>query len=372
MSRPEETSSPSSKRQTTEKGFSASSTRRGRSARWLAGAGFDLVWSPEGDEIWTGWAKLEAITLAGKRRLLANFPEPLSGGVQDVSRDGRGLLLLGEFGSTIVVLPPGETQERELSWLGHSGVAEISRDGKRLLFNDGARSVTGGVYFRSTDESFPPILLAEGAGGLGLSPDSKWAIVVREGRTSEFELVPTGPGEKRILKVAGIDTTESGATFFPDGRRILIDAGQAGRPPRCYVQDSDGGSPRAITPEGVHSPVISPDGQMLAALDAESRVFLYPVEGGVPRAVPGPAETGELKAWSADGRSLYVSERVGKGRIKVFRRDLASGRRDLWKELAPADPAGIQSMEVLIAPNGAYAYGYNRFVGNLYLVKGLK
>jgi serine/threonine protein kinase len=336
-------------------------------------AGFGLAWSPDGDEIWSGWTKLEALTLAGKRRVLANFPEPLSGNVEDVSRDGRLLLLLAEFSNGIAGMAPGETQEHELSWLGFPGLAGISRDGKWLLFNSGTRSSGGnGVYFRSTDGSVPPVLLAEGGDGRGLSPDSKWAIVVREGRSSELELVPTGPGEKKVLKVTGIDTTESGATFFPDGKRILIEAGQPGRPPRCFVQDLDGVAPRAITPEGVHSPVISPDGQLVAALDADSRVFLYPVDGGAPKAASGTAETGELKAWSQDGRSLYVSERVGDGRIKVFRRDLANGRRDLWKELAPADPAGIMSMDALMAPNGAYAYGYNRFVGNFYLVKGVK
>ena len=251
-------------------------------------------------------------------------------------------------------------------------MAAVSRDGKRLLFNDGARSVGRGVYLRSADESLPPILLAEGAVGLGLSPDSKWAIVVREAPPYELELIPTGPGEKRMLKVAGIDTADIGATFFPDGKRILIDGEQPGRPPRCWVQDLDGGSPRAITPEGVHSLVVSPDGGLVAALDAGSRVFLYPVEGGAPKAAPGAAETGELKAWSADGRSLYVTERVGDGRIKVFRRDLESGHRELWKELVPADPAGIASIEALIAPDGACVYGYNRFVGSLYLVKGLK
>ena len=329
--------------------------------------GFELAWSPEGEEIWTAFRKLEAVTLTGERRLLANLPEPLAGDVQDVFRDGRGLLRLGEFSRGIVVLPPGETKERELWWLGSSTVADISRDGKRLLFDDKA-----GVYFRSTDESLPPILLAEGASGLALSPDSKWAIVFRQGRTSEFELVPTGAGEKKILEVAGIDTTESSVTFFPDGKRILIESRQSGHPPRCYVQDIDGGSPRAITPEGVHSAIISPDGQMLAALDAANRVFLYPVERGAPRAAPGANETGELKAWSADGRSLYVSEGVSNGRVNVFRRDVTNGRRDLWKALAPADPAGVYAIDALIAPSGACAYGYRRLVGNLYLVKGLK
>jgi hypothetical protein len=208
--------------------------RSGRKRTVALNPGYEVAWSPEGDEIWTGWDRLEAISLTGRRRLLARFPEPLVGGPTDVSRDGRVLLLLGERSTWIVGGPPGEAQERELPWLGHSTLVEISRDGKRLLFNDGT-SNTRGAYFRSTDGSVPPILLAEEAEGLGLSPDSKWAVVVREGRTSELELVPTGPGEKRILQVSGLDTTQMGATFFPDGKRILIESG----PPGLSPQDLD-------------------------------------------------------------------------------------------------------------------------------------
>ncbi len=335
--------------------------------------GFVLAWSPKGDEIWFAWTDLEAVTLSGQRRVLMKFPEPFVGELHDISRDGRVLLSLTEWRLGVAGLPPGEGQERELSWLSYSRPSEISDDGTRLLFDDGTSSGAGGVYLRTTDGSSPPVLLAREGQGTGLSPDSKWAIVW-EGKASEFELVPTGSGEKRVLKLAGIDTSGGnvGARFFPDGKRILVEGRQPGRPLRNFVQNLDGGEPRPITPEGIHSQVLSPDGRLLAVLDAERRILLYPVDGGgAPRAASGPAEPGELSVWSADGRSLYVAE-AHKGLARVFRRDLASGRRDLWKEIAPADRAGVSYVGPLIAPNGSYVYGYQRFLGNLYLIQGLK
>ena len=54
----------------------------------------------------------------------------------------------------------------------------------------------------------------------------------------------------------------------------------------------------------------------------------------------GPPSRANLDSWSADGRSLYVIEKQEKT-AKVFRRDLATGRREPWKEITPADPAGF-------------------------------
>ena len=334
-------------------------------------AGFMISWSHKSDEILKAWSKLSAVSRTGRKRILAAFPEPLVGSVSDVSRDGHVLLYLGEFTRRIVGLAPGEAQERELSWLGNSRLAGISDDGKYVLFNDWAKSAgKTGVYLRSTDGSSPPVLITEDADGIGLSPDSKWAIVHPEDRTAGFELVPTGPGEKETLSTPGIDTTESVARFFPAGKRILIESWLPNG--RSYVLDRDGSAPRAITPEGVHSQVLSADGRFLAARDAERKIFLYPIDGGAPTAVPGPPEPGELTNWSADGRLLYVTEEVSAGRLEIFRRDLASGRREPWKSLGPADLSGILSIEAAIARNGSYVYGYNRFTGNLYLVGDLK
>jgi hypothetical protein len=59
--------------------------------------------------------------------------------------------------------------------------------------------------------------------------------------------------------------------------------------------------------------------------------------------------------------------------IKFFRRDLVSGRRDLVREIAPSDPAGVFGIVAYLAQDGAsYVYTYWRFLGNLFLVDGLK
>jgi Tol biopolymer transport system component len=334
------------------------------------GGSFGIAWSPNGDEVWFVADALRAVSLAGRSRLLMRFPEFAV--VHDVAGDGRVLLGLGEWRNGIVAVTPGETQERELSWFSASRPRADSPDGKLVLFTDGT-ATSSGLYVRKIDGSDVPFRLAEDADGTALSPDSKWALIIRRGRKSEFELVPTGPGPSKTLNLGGIDTDGPvGGTFFPDGKRILIEGRERGRPYRSFVQNIEGGPPRPITPEGVHSQAISPDGRLLAVLDPERRILLYPVDGGTPKVAPGPAEPGNLERWSADGRSLFVIERH-EVLAKVWRRDMATGRRELSKEIAPADPAGILSFNPFILADGrSYIYGYGRSLSTLYLVQGLK
>jgi len=54
--------------------------------------------------------------------------------------------------------------------------------------------------------------------------------------------------------------------------------------------------------------------------------------------------------------------------------DLATGRREDWKELAPSDPAGVKTISpVRFSADGkSYAYSYYRVLSDLYVVEGLK
>ena len=334
-------------------------------------SGFTLAWAPKGGEIWYAGADLYAVTLSGRRRVLWRFPEGTIAALSDISRDGRVLLTLADWRIGTVGLPPGDSKERELSWLGYSNAAEISSDGTQLLFDDNT-ATTSAVYLRKTDASSNPIRLVEGAESFALSRDSKWALVQRKGRTSELELVPTGPGSPKIVKLQGIEFGDGG-TFFPDGKRLLLIGRQPGRPLRGFVQDIQGGPPRPVLPEGVFDQAISPDGRLLAGKNPDGRIFLYPADGGSPQAAPGPVEPGYINDWSSDGRSLFVTEKVSGSLHKVFQRDLSTGRRQLWKEIAPSDPAGILSIRPLIARDGrSYVYGYSRVLSILYVVQGLK
>ncbi len=166
------------------------------------------------------------------------------------------------------------------------------------------------------------------------------------------------------------------AAWFPDGKKILASGFEAGHGMRAFIQDVEGGAPQPITPEGIAGyPALSPDGKRFAVGMSDGRFLIYSVDGRAePRAISG-IESGEsLSRWSADDRTLYVY-RLGPVPSRVFRVDIATGRRELWKELAPADASGLMRIDkVVVSPDGrSYAYFYDRVLySNLYIAEGLK
>jgi hypothetical protein len=58
----------------------------------------------------------------------------------------------------------------------------------------------------------------------------------------------------------------------------------------------------------------------------------------------------------------------------VYRWDLQTGQKELWKELAPDERAGVYSIGILtVTPDGKwYSYSYVRDLSDLYMVEGLK
>jgi len=59
---------------------------------------------------------------------------------------------------------------------------------------------------------------------------------------------------------------------------------------------------------------------------------------------------------------------------KVYLLDVATGRKELWRELIPADSAGVtQVASVVPTPDGhSYVYSYIRLLSDMYVVQGLK
>ena len=59
---------------------------------------------------------------------------------------------------------------------------------------------------------------------------------------------------------------------------------------------------------------------------------------------------------------------------KIFRYDIASGRREPWREIAVTDPTGVmQFNRIVLTPDGkSYAYTFFRSLARLYVVQGLK
>ena len=88
---------------------------------------------------------------------------------------------------------------------------------------------------------------------------------------------------------------------------------------------------------------------------------------------PFTLKTSTLPIWSADGKSIFIY-RTGELPAKVFRLDLATGEKKLWREIMPSDGAGITDIgPILITPDAkSYVYEYGRTLSDLYLAEGFR
>ncbi|MGA8273877.1 MAG: protein kinase [Candidatus Sulfotelmatobacter sp.] len=333
-----------------------------------------LAWSPNGKEVWfsavpSGSARsIYGLDFSGKERLIYRSPGGLT--IHDISRTGLVILTADKARLGISALPPGETRERSLSWFDWSLLADISPDGKTILFSETGEAAAGNysMYLRKTDGSSAVRL---GEGGFGaLSPDGQWVVAV-VGSPAKLVLLPTGVGEPKPL--TDNKTDHYNVAWMPDSKSIIFSSAEPGHRPRSYLLDIQGGTPRAITPEGTVGGLISPDGKFLAAVDAKRQRWLYPIAGGDPQKISitlNPAE--RVMGFFPDGKSLCV--RTTTVPVQVSRIDIATGHRELWKEIAPADPAGVQSIPSMrfSADGKSYAYSVGRILSDLYVVDGLK
>jgi Tol biopolymer transport system component len=356
---------------------------RGGSARLLSplyNSTLGLAWAPSGEEIWYTAAEvgmnstLRAVTAHGtpKLRVVSSAPGRMI--LHDIARDGR-VLFASEFqrdGCT--GLFPGADTERDLSWLDLSLMTDLSADGKTALISEegdgGGESYA--VYLRKTDGA-PAVRLGDGM-ALSLSPDGKWVLTTQRVAPEQLILLPTGAGEPRVLPRGPLETFHIMAGWFPDAQKVAFVANEKGRAARIYVQDVNGGLPRPFLPEGFRLPLgrpVSPDGKNIVVIDSAERPWLYPVDGGAGQPIPGLGAGDNPSGWSADGRFLYVYNRHGIP--TVYRLEVSSGRKELWKQIRPADTAGfVPFFYVQVTPDGkSYAYTYSRILANLFLADGL-
>ena len=391
-----------------------------------------LAWWPDGREVWftantaATVKALHAVTLAGKERLVMRLPGTM--GLYDIAAGGRVLLAAAEDRFEIRGRMAGDTAERDLSWLDGTFMPIISPDGTRILFMElleggGERS---SVYFRRIDGPLP-VRLGDGW-PLDASPDWKWALcLVGVGSQAQLHYVPIGAGEDRSIPRGSISAYAGAGILHPDGTRLLIVGSEAGRPQRVFLQELPNGIPRPVSPEGVSyaeasldgrrvafvvsepgdasrlyvrdlpdgplrslglvgamegvlgSVLISPDGRFVGARPPGPRApfVLYPADGGPPRPIPGVEASDESLAWSEDGRYAFVQASGNAFPLRLVRVDLRTGHREPWLELTPPDCAGVldppTNVFVTLKSEGRFfVYGYERVLGALYVVDGLK
>jgi dipeptidyl aminopeptidase/acylaminoacyl peptidase len=330
-----------------------------------------LAWSPDGKEVWFTAAasgierSLYAVTLSGKRRLLLSVPATLH--LFDVYSDGRVLLGAGHERVNMTGVT-GDGKPRDLSWSGWTVVADVSADGKQVLFDEQSEFAGANytVAVRSVDAS-PPIKLGDGELAK-YSPDGKWVGAVIPSQPNHFMLLPTGAGQARDIPVDGLHMLQR-VGFLKDGRLLLVGA-KLNDGSRCFVRPLDGGALKPITGEGVLECRGSPDSHQLAVYQSGD-LWLYDIETGKGHAVPNAEHFLPIR-W-LDNQTILAAA-LGEMPTRVFQIDATTGKQKLFKEVEPGDRAGVYQVTSLAAsPDGkTIVYSYHQAIYDLYVVEGLK
>jgi eukaryotic-like serine/threonine-protein kinase len=355
------------------------------------------AWSPDGEEIWftysptgSGNAELASIGSDGaNQRVRAAFTGHAY--LEDVLPGGAALVAAGTLRWSVHGRRLAGQLEHDLGVFDSSRVLHLSGDGSRILVTDNSASVQSGqVFLRSLDRA-QAVQFPIGT-PLAPTPDGAWIAVLGDGTTrvegssNLITLMPIGAGKPRTLRLAvevqhrvayglGINMPEfRTADFSEDGRRLLIPFAQGAddRAPRVYVHDLAADWTRPITPEGVTGPaVLSPDGRFVASNQPEG-LFVYNVDTGERREVPGGKDPGMLARWSAADGVVYLVEQDGAGATLV-QRNLQTGRREKLRDIRAPDPAGVSRFDLWVSRDvTSYAYTLDRILTNLFLLEGLR
>lgn len=320
-----------------------------------------LAWSPDGKEVLFsasasgGSFTVYAVTLTGKRRIAYQAPGGIN--IQDISRDGRWLVTRTDFRYAAIVHRSNAIDDRDLSWLNTSHARALSQDGQTLLFAETALGTDYAACIRKTDGS-PVVRLGDGWAA-DLSADGKWVLAVVQSRPPKLLIYPIGAGETRQLERGEIETYTT-VHWFRDGKNVLIGGNEPGKGTRFYVQEISGGDPRPVTPEGTRDGFLSLDGRLVLARGPDGKYSLYPIAGGDPHPVPALAEADIVVQWSADGGSVLAYRRA-EIPYHVESVDLATGKRTLFRDLAPADRTGLLSLREIFVTDDRRSYAYTAY-----------
>jgi Tol biopolymer transport system component len=186
------------------------------------------------------------------------------------------------------------------------------------------------------------------------------------------DLVPCGAGEARTIPTGNLSVDH--VSWFPDGRSICCLASEPGRARRLYKIDLATGKGEPFSEEGItyYDSLVSPDGRFALAHAPGRKLTIYPVDGGASRPLEGAFDFERPVGWGDNGSAVYVFNR-GELPAKVWRLELGSGARTLFREICPDDGTGVEGIATArMTPDGkALAYSYYQRMSRMYTVEGL-
>lgn len=341
---------------------------------WASASG--LAWRGS-NEIWFTAARdsaprsVWAVRRDGGLRAVGQAPGVLT--LRDIASDGRVLLSVESRRLEMAGAVGNEEHERDFSLTDWSRVQQLSPDGSLLLFDESGEG-TGWrpvAYVRQT-RTGEVVRLREGLAE-GFDRGGSAAIVLSEDRMKLWK-VPVSGGTAEEMPSSGL--IYQWARPFPDGQRLLALANFPQQPLRLYTQATQTGKATPLTGAlMVRNASASSDGLLVAILNPEGKLMLYPTNGDSPRELPSDEPLAPIR-WSNDGQWLFVMHLRAsiQASAQVSRLRIPTGELRPWKLLTPADPTGVNSITGLAIADDekSYVYSYRRVLSELYLAEGWK
>lgn len=149
-----------------------------------------------------------------------------------------------------------------------------------------------------------------------VSPDGRYIVFISDragGITNIWRMELNGSNPKQLT--SGNGGLKPQCT--PDGQWVVYSTAGASGNPSLWKVSIEGGEPLLITDKHTSSPVVSPDGKLIACaywdfkdMNTRLRIALFPITGGEPVKVFDMPDSNVR--WAADGRALtYIDTRGG-------------------------------------------------------------
>ncbi len=335
-----------------------------------------LSWTPDGQRIdfgaasIAGFEELHEVSLRGGAHTI--LPTTGSLTVQDIARDGRRLVTRDDKARHMWLRSAQDTAPTNVSWMDATVLPVISGDGAMLAFCD-VSELAGRSYATMIRRRDAATVVRIGGGcPSDLSTDKKSVLSLMPTNPVQLMLHPTGAGESRRLDHGELESITR-AAFVGDGTQIVICGNEPKHAIRCYLRSLADGALRAVTPEGVGSMIISPDGAFIVVATADSGYRRYNLSDGASFAVPGVAASEEVLRFSSDGKALWT-RRANAIPVRVDRVDLSTGTRvALISPFAARLPGLLMVGSVALADDPRnYAYIETEFMSYVFEIKGLR
>ncbi|MBV8206639.1 MAG: serine/threonine-protein kinase [Acidobacteria bacterium] len=318
-----------------------------------------LAWAPDGD-LWFCVRKALLRVPGRGGQVSSLYRSPVALHLFDVSGDGRALVVAQSETQGLAALPPGATEERDISWLDYPVPRDISNDGRRVLFSEqGAGSYS--AYLGFTDGS-PAVRLGSGDANT-LSPDGQWAAALSLSAVPQVLLLPTGAGEPRQLTHDKLNYQFCG--WFADSKRLACVAAEPGHGIRTYTVDASNGNATPATPEGVPGAAVSPDSRYLAV---GRQLWDLQNHAWVP--ITGIARNERFIRFT-NGDHVMLGN-LSPARLEVTEVDPFTGARRKLRDISFPAISGFRFGGAALTPDArAYLYRYSLTFDDLTTISGL-